>query len=138
MKRNKILWVVIVGLMVLDLAVMTIGRGVGMLILLDKFFGTIGMQPSNWLMLFPLFLPTLAICTLISVTKQYKRFWLAAIPSLMAFVIWCITIFDLNEGWWIIWLIIKTLPTCMIVVMFYLAVFVVKKIKNKKGEDTSC
>jgi len=80
------------------------------------------------------------ICILITITRKHKLFWLSAIPSVIQFIFWSIMFFGHSEGGMIL-PTLKFMLAIAYVAVFYFAVFVVKKIKkikNKKGDDTSC
>ncbi|MCL2081898.1 MAG: hypothetical protein FWH04_01495 [Oscillospiraceae bacterium] len=131
-KINKILASVIIFLLMLELFITIIG---------------FAMQPNMYgggiegIMAIILFITYLAVWSpvvltvLIVLTKQYKVFWIALIPSAVQFVIVASDSTDMaflfSDGY-------KFMVACACVALAYLCVFIGKKIKNKKGDDTSC
>ena len=136
--KNKVLWGVIIALMVLDFADMTFGRGV-------IFFGLLGVITfgffSSWVVYFSFLIP-LVLCILIAKAKQYKMLWLAAVPTVSAYLIWSSIegfVADLGGGGTMA--AFKLIPTCAYVLVAYLCIFIAKKIKTskqKKEEEPPC
>jgi len=123
LKRNKILWIVIVGLMVYEMCLMMFWLG-------TWIFGSYSLVTLS--------LP-IVTCTLIAFTKQRKLLWIAAVPTTISFIIWTVDEnFQDTEGWAVIFSNAKIISAYLCVTLAYLCVFIGKKIKNKKGEDTSC
>ncbi|MCL2081896.1 MAG: hypothetical protein FWH04_01485 [Oscillospiraceae bacterium] len=122
MKRNKILWIVIVGLMVLEVIESTLG-------LTYKIIG----RPSIVWVMFVSFLLPIVTCALIAITARYRILWIAAIPSVIEVVYVALVSGKLDNL--ILFPMPKIVSTLVIVLIAYLLVLEFKKVKNKKGED---
>ncbi|MCL2083462.1 MAG: hypothetical protein FWH04_09570 [Oscillospiraceae bacterium] len=141
MKRNKILWIVIVGLMVLDLLSMMIGQGIGLRAVAELFRD---IWIADGLFYFLLAFLPIIMCILIAITKRYKLLWIAIIPSVVAYIAWNI----LYKLFWyssepiiMLFPLLKLLSVCICIVFAYICLLLtkaIKKIKNKKGDNTSC
>ena len=131
--KNKILWGVIIALMVLDLYIMTIGGG-RVAALFDSF-----RAPT-----FVLAIPPLIMCFCITLTKQYKRLWLIALPSMIQFFAW--TSFEIGYaligGYEIAGLatsvaVYQLLPGCLCALFAYMCFFIARKFKKTKNKEDS-
>ena len=123
---------VIIGLMVLDVADMTLGSGAIFLTLLRLVTGDIS---SSWAIYLSFsFVPTI-ICLLILLTRRYRLLWTALIPSVATFVVWNTVFLGSFDGGGGLLPIIKFIPTCIIVLLSYLCVFIATKVKQKKEKE---
>ncbi|MCL2081894.1 MAG: hypothetical protein FWH04_01475 [Oscillospiraceae bacterium] len=116
MKKNKILWIVIVGLMVFEL---TLGSGHAAII---------------WLTFISFLLP-IVTCSLIAITKRYEIMWITVIPSIVEIIYVSITEMRPHDLTFLP--MPKIISTFIIVAVAYLLVLDSKKSKqkNKKKED---
>ncbi|MCL2083590.1 MAG: hypothetical protein FWH04_10225 [Oscillospiraceae bacterium] len=134
MKRNKILWVVIVGLMVLC--------GVAM---------PIWQFAENFTLYTIAFVIAISLPVCLSIliirSRLYKMMCAIVIPSIIQLV-FCMIEYALffkspNPGEWGLdglsgMFILISIALLIWSTLCLLLVYIIKKIKNKKGEDTSC